>query len=126
MIASGSEKPADLERCLRSIKDQVDGMYVLITSSLKDKKLREVAESLGAVVEYKPRSFFHKITKEEVKFIKSLGIKPHISEGDKIFEFDKARNYSMSMVPYRDWETDRKSTRLNSSHITRSRMPSSA
>ena len=25
-----------------------------------------------------------------------------------------------------DWETDRKSTRLNSSHITRSRMPSSA
>ena len=29
-------------------------------------------------------------------------------------------------VSYRDWETDRKSTRLNSSHITRSRMPSSA
>ena len=27
---------------------------------------------------------------------------------------------------YRDWETDRKSTRLNSSHITRTRMPSSA
>ena len=30
------------------------------------------------------------------------------------------------MGNYRDWETDRKSTRLNSSHITRSRMPSSA
>ena len=30
------------------------------------------------------------------------------------------------MPTYRDWETDRKSTRLNSSHITRSRMPSSA
>ena len=29
-------------------------------------------------------------------------------------------------LDYRDWETDRKSTRLNSSHITRSRMPSSA
>ena len=27
---------------------------------------------------------------------------------------------------YRDWETDRKSTRLNSSHITRTRMLSSA
>ena len=27
---------------------------------------------------------------------------------------------------YRDWETDRKSTRQKSSHITRSRMPSSA
>ena len=28
--------------------------------------------------------------------------------------------------PYRDWETDRKSTRLNSSHSGESRMPSSA
>ena len=31
------------------------------------------------------------------------------------------------LVPgYRDWETDRKSTRLNSSHEIPSRMPSSA
>ena len=29
-------------------------------------------------------------------------------------------------VQYRDWETDRKSTRLNSSHRSLSRMPSSA
>ena len=31
-----------------------------------------------------------------------------------------------SIAPYRDWETDRKSTRLNSSHEFVSRMPSSA
>ena len=31
----------------------------------------------------------------------------------------------MAMI-YRDWETDRKSTRLNSSHSGESRMPSSA
>ena len=30
------------------------------------------------------------------------------------------------IVEYRDWETDRKSTRLNSSHSAKSRMPSSA
>ena len=30
------------------------------------------------------------------------------------------------MINYRDWETDRKSTRLNSSHRSLSRMPSSA
>ena len=30
------------------------------------------------------------------------------------------------LPPYRDWETDRKSTRLNSSHLKLSRMPSSA
>ena len=29
-------------------------------------------------------------------------------------------------MEYRDWETDRKSTRLNSSHSAKSRMPSSA
>ena len=29
-------------------------------------------------------------------------------------------------LQYRDWETDRKSTRLNSSHSAKSRMPSSA
>ena len=29
-------------------------------------------------------------------------------------------------IRYRDWETDRKSTRLNSSHEIPSRMPSSA
>ena len=29
-------------------------------------------------------------------------------------------------LSYRDWETDRKSTRLNSSHSAKSRMPSSA
>ena len=32
----------------------------------------------------------------------------------------------IAALPYRDWETDRKSTRLNSSHSRASRMPSSA
>ena len=32
----------------------------------------------------------------------------------------------VGVVLYRDWETDRKSTRLNSSHSAKSRMPSSA
>ena len=43
------------------------------------------------------------------------------SQGSEKFE---ARDWGV--LSYRDWETDRKSTRLNSSHITRSRMPSSA
>ena len=32
----------------------------------------------------------------------------------------------VKVLTYRDWETDRKSTRLNSSHRSLSRMPSSA
>ena len=41
----------------------------------------------------------------------------------------KAQIGGMTDIPireYRDWETDRKSTRLNSSHLKLSRMPSSA
>ena len=34
--------------------------------------------------------------------------------------------YIVQFKDYRDWETDRKSTRLNSSHSAKSRMPSSA
>ena len=34
--------------------------------------------------------------------------------------------FLVSVLYYRDWETDRKSTRLNSSHEIPSRMPSSA
>ena len=43
-----------------------------------------------------------------------------VQEG-RLEEWDKANNRV-----YRDWETDRKSTRLNSSHEIPSRMPSSA
>ena len=36
------------------------------------------------------------------------------------------RKWRLNDKWYRDWETDRKSTRLNSSHLKLSRMPSSA
>ena len=42
------------------------------------------------------------------------------------FKVEKLKANRWKHGLYRDWETDRKSTRLNSSHITRSRMPSSA
>ena len=43
----------------------------------------------------------------------------------KEFGYD-CKNAAHLMRLYRDWETDRKSTRLNSSHSAKSRMPSSA
>ena len=42
------------------------------------------------------------------------------------FEDHYEREDRNGKVKYRDWETDRKSTRLNSSHRSLSRMPSSA
>ena len=41
----------------------------------------------------------------------------------ELVSFQKRSRYYWA---YRDWETDRKSTRLNSSHSAKSRMPSSA
>ena len=42
----------------------------------------------------------------------------------KLSSTEKLAIYNSQL--YRDWETDRKSTRLNSSHSAKSRMPSSA
>ena len=39
---------------------------------------------------------------------------------------DNYVKFIVETLAYRDWETDRKSTRLNSSHRSLSRMPSSA
>ena len=50
-------------------------------------------------------------------------------DGKRFFETgtDRGVLYPMNNTgSYRDWETDRKSTRLNSSHSAKSRMPSSA
>ena len=54
-------------------------------------------------------------------------------EGDKPIEVlakldtgNGAKASHIEVGKYRDWETDRKSTRLNSSHSGESRMPSSA
>ena len=41
-------------------------------------------------------------------------------------ESDTEEGEEEELEGYRDWETDRKSTRLNSSHRSLSRMPSSA
>ena len=58
-------------------------------------------------------------------YLVNLGV--DVSNWDNI----KATIYMLGGHPhnieyYRDWETDRKSTRLNSSHEIPSRMPSSA
>ena len=65
-------------------------------------------------------------------FAKTLGIHPK-RKHKKLSTKEVSRNfgglwleYVYGWGQYRDWETDRKSTRLNSSHSAKSRMPSSA
>ena len=52
---------------------------------------------------------------EKIEYPNCQGSPVNLSSEDNVFG-----------VGYRDWETDRKSTRLNSSHSAKSRMPSSA
>ena len=47
-------------------------------------------------------------------------------EYEVTLESPKEKRQRLWSCVYRDWETDRKSTRLNSSHSAKSRMPSSA
>ena len=51
---------------------------------------------------------------------------PEEAASEQIRKFTPLANYLEKRLAYRDWETDRKSTRLNSSHSAKSRMPSSA
>ena len=69
----------------------------------------------------------HNATITKMKFFdKRLNITKKALESISKLE-DPANSSSAHTAPgYRDWETDRKSTRLNSSHSAKSRMPSSA
>ena len=57
-------------------------------------------------------------------YVREFGFKAQVRE----FHFCRTglERLFIDTVRYRDWETDRKSTRLNSSHRSLSRMPSSA
>ena len=55
-------------------------------------------------------------------------VKTYFSDKDVIVDIQIEQLFQITQDEraYRDWETDRKSTRLNSSHSAKSRMPSSA
>ena len=60
---------------------------------------------------------------EPPKDIDSDFVEDHTFDTPIVITFNEN---SVTVPGYRDWETDRKSTRLNSSHRSLSRMPSSA
>ena len=71
------------------------------------------------------------ITKPEVLHAESNAIAKcarsvNSSEGADLYTTTSPCLDCSKQREYRDWETDRKSTRLNSSHSAKSRMPSSA
>ena len=66
-----------------------------------------------------------RLTKKDDDYLTYTLMNPHKIEAK--FHLNVLDLYQIDFThPYRDWETDRKSTRLNSSHRSLSRMPSSA
>ena len=89
-------------------------------------------EGLREIMDTKQIMSYHKNPKEWEESIRGFVFTPRLDQllaeiekrGYKWFvETDTERYFTRA---YRDWETDRKSTRLNSSHSAKSRMPSSA
>ena len=64
------------------------------------------------------------ILAKKYKLIQSISTVAQLKEYIAAIYVTKMNN--IDELSYRDWETDRKSTRLNSSHEIPSRMPSSA
>ena len=100
MIVSGSEALDTIKQCLNSVKSYVTGMYVTITTPMEDKTLKPKLEKLGAIVDYQPDKFFYEISQEDTKWLsKFMGYESEAKAGDKIFQFDKARNHAMALIP---------------------------
>ena len=76
----------------------------------KDSVFAKYSEKVGQIISAE----LYQVWKKEMLLIDEEGNELYLPKTEQI------------PTKYRDWETDRKSTRLNSSHITRSRMPSSA
>ena len=76
----------------------------------------------------KDKNFLIDFLRLERMDIIQKGVKPYntYGAGNKITGTTWGTNSTFLTPTYRDWETDRKSTRLNSSHEIPSRMPSSA
>ena len=120
-----SQGNASDQASIIAAKSQQQGM------ALQNAKLMAEIKNIEADTAYKNANATKTSTidtelgKTQIENIKQL------TENSKVakegIELDNQLKEIENMVAaYRDWETDRKSTRLNSSHSAKSRMPSSA
>ena len=117
-----------------------DGKVLQITTSKDFRKiglaqtlLKEVKSDIGKIIPSEPISkagkkaldnFAKSQISEAYHKAKADGSNPELVKA--VEDLLGKQKESSPTPPYRDWETDRKSTRLNSSHEIPSRMPASA
>ena len=85
--------------------------------AVKDEK--EFINERGGITKHCKmcREYMKEYRERNKEYLKEYGKEYYERNKEQKKEYEKR---------YRDWETDRKSTRLNSSHSAKSRMPSSA
>lgn len=100
MIVQGTgEEPQQLERLLPTIAPYVDGIFITITSPKElVPEVIKVCEKYKAVISYE--SALWTVDKKQYNWVKNLlGHEPHSQIGDKIFQFDVARNFNFTTIP---------------------------
>ena len=127
LIASGnlnssSLNESSLKNALQNVIDK-SGLKIHKTDGLLDYFV-SFATGAGKMILAAIRNDKEEIKKLSKEFDKAKMI-------DFLFKMDMVTLHIVTgplhiIYAYRDWETDRKSTRLNSSHSGESRMPSSA
>lgn len=104
MIARGKGEEEQLKRALSSITPYVDAVYITLTSPTNQtseaEKIIKSFERVDLPITISYGEFIYEVTQEVVDWVKNfLGYEPEMKVGDKIFEFDAARNFNMSQVP---------------------------
>lgn len=99
MILKGSENPETIDRCLSTIAPYVDGIFITITTPDESGELKTVLNKYGVFYEELPYKFHREADKGAIEWLTdSFGYDPMIKLGDKVFQFDQARNYNFSQI----------------------------
>jgi len=103
LITRGTGKDAErLEQCLSSIASYIDGIFLTFTEKPEQRAL-DTANKYKANISQK--EFAVVVDEKMVKWLKEFfGYEPHMKVGTKMFPFDEARNYNLSLIPKEyDW-----------------------
>ena len=133
-VASEREKNEKLRSKRREAESIIESLEKKEKEKEKQKDKKEQNQNLIEQIESSIQDLNLQIEKEKTRaenFDKNIeeNEKKKKEAENKLSECDQriyVLNNSRFIMSYRDWETDRKSTRLNSSHSRASRMPSSA
>ena len=93
---------------------------------------KPIAKEVGEIFKEYGEDYFEEIASKEIiggvkDIVGQMTASDIVSKRELLrTQTEKYLKEKLLALQYRDWETDRKSTRLNSSHSAKSRMPSSA